>query len=1466
MFSWDHLGVGRDGVYGLFRWNVFFIAGRHLLLARRCWVLRLKLGFLGANSLRRWKLFGIGCKYLLTCRHVLHCRVVHVYELSRGPDESHGRVKHVFVLLRRPVQGCFGANAMPSRLVFRLWQLVLRGMRCRNFRVEKLFGLGGNIVHVVLSRDVCAGYYALGEGSTAQTACAAGTISAGSAGRYSGTGQTYCSKCATGTWSDEGDSACVSSSAGTISPSGTTLTVSIESELVAVVNLTQFAGDTAAQSGFETALTSTLSDFSDYVTLPLVVTVLKSERRRLDESLAANESVISFLVETNYSAASNENTSTVLELLTLEFIDDLVADLQSGAVQEALDAEAGNDTVLASAMVVVGASADVVEQTTIADVIMEYGSDDEDGVQECPPGYYSLSGASSCACVVGTFNPYWGQTSCIRSAAGFFANVTALTRSFQCPPGSYSAGEGASECTECALGAYAASSGHTSCVLASSGYVVPTPGATSQTACLTGYIAAGSGGVNCTPCTAGEYAASSGLSSCTLADAGYYVGTKAASSQVACPPGYISGAAASACSPCSAGSFQASSGQASCALASAGMYVGATGASNQTECPAGSYSGSGASECELCSPPFYNPDVGQTECTAAAAGTVVSDYGATAETECPRGSWSSAASTSCTLCELGEYNNKTRQSDCSVCSSPLYTTKTGSYYCDACRKGYYWDTIHWELYGKDALESNDEQCTDCCVDCDDDDGLDCDTDGVVLEGLEVKSGYWRATALSTKTYECSLSHACEGGNDTRTSVQCSHGNKGALCGACKRNYDFDPVANKCLKCKTLAKQFEGAGVLVCVFLLSVVIGIWSLKKFLTKERWAHFKKMAVLVGTGKFNMRDADKFGEMSSSRRKQAEEEAEERQKRLQKSIMTKVKIIVAAYQIATSTQFVIPQVNFPDIFKTVLRASNIIGLDFMSLGSTDCLIHLSYFHKLMVTTLSPFVFTFLVVMFVIARLRIKYGLGHYPDIKTINKKAGHALMYFFLLLIYVALPTCSTNTFRYFSCVRYDRGHGRGDLHALQSDPSIQCTTARYKGWLWYVLLMIAIWPIGFPLGLTILLYCYKERLNPRLDAEEERAIMAHLARVSHPAAQRALPPPEDSATKEEDDEDRDDVDDDDDDDDDEEKSSEDSLSTPKPRETCTLEDPENAFMHCRNKYAAALREIRKLEIRDEDHDLEKIAFVYEEYEPRCWWFPVYEALRRVFMTGVLTMFFPGSLSQVAMGLVFALVSHRVFSEYEPYIEDDDDLISEVAQTQLIIVYFAGMVIYTSTVAEKKEALFQSNVFGIFLILVFTASFSLAAYIVIVDSFGKETFNYLGETAKSKMLSTRENLNRHMSTVYHSTAGLMRRSSDMGQNRRGDDRVDIKDDASDADSAPLVDIHIGDLTTQPTAVDDADVEDTSSVEIDKAERGRREESSGSTNSVASNSIYLVSSSAASDCRHDDDQTWAVAVDDDLV
>ena len=83
--------------------------------------------------------------------------------------------------------------------------------------------------------------------------------------------------------------------------------------------------------------------------------------------------------------------------------------------------------------------------------------------------------------------------------------------------------------------------------------------------------------------------------------------------------------------------------------------------------------------------------------------------------------------------------------------------------------------------------------------------------------------------------------------------------------------------------------------------------------------------------------------------------------------------------------------------------------------------------------------------------------------------------------------------------------------------------------------------------------------------------------------------------------------------------------------------------------------------------------------------------------------------------------------------------------------------MVIYTSTVADKKEALFTSDAFGVFLILIFLASFALAVYIIILDSFGQESFDGLNNTLLEKLVKTKHSMDK----FYSRTSSYFRSSS---------------------------------------------------------------------------------------------------------
>ena len=116
----------------------------------------------------------------------------------------------------------------------------------------------------------------------------------------------------------------------------------------------------------------------------------------------------------------------------------------------------------------------------------------------------------------------------------------------------------------------------------------------------------------------------------------------------------------------------------------------------------------------------------------------------------------------------------------------------------------------------------------------------------------------------------------------------------------------------------------------------------------------------------------------------------------------------------------------------------------------------------------------------------------------------------------------------------------------------------------------------------------------------------------------------------------------------------------------------------------------------------------------------FPVFELARRLFLSSVLAVFYPGSTRQVIIGLLGAMCSCIVYFYYEAFIEDDDDVVSAVAQVQLVLVYFAALAIYAADGRDEQQAAFSGVAFGVVLLLIFFASFVVAAYVTLLEVFG--------------------------------------------------------------------------------------------------------------------------------------------------
>lgn len=354
-------------------------------------------------------------------------------------------------------------------------------------------------------------------------------------------------------------------------------------------------------------------------------------------------------------------------------------------------------------------------------------------------------------------------------------------------------------------------------------------------------------------------------------------------------------------------------------------------------------------------------------------------------------------------------------------------------------------------------------------------------------------------------------------------------------------------------------------------------------------------------------------------------------------------------------------------------MSAFGILGFSFLEFTSLDCLLNWTYFEKLVFATVFPFV-----VILLIASIYLGVWMKCYAEAFRRDRDRVLAnTMYFALLVFYVTLPVASSWTFGYFNCVSFDRGDGENDLKVLMADPSVKCTSPRYHAWFAYVIFSCLVWPIGMPLGVGVLLWRNRRRLNPIIPDN-------YLARRSSSG---------------------------------------------------TVEHTQ-AFQRERLRHKIAMQQLAKLDIRDKDKNLRFLEFVFEEYEPRCYMFPVFEILRRIFLTAMLMAFYPGSMTQVVVGMLASMISFTVYNHYEPYIEDDDDVVSAVAQTQLILVYFAAFVVYASENMDSKEGVFSSDAFGVFLILLFLASFVVAISTIFLELWGYTALsNHLDATRHTFM-----------------------------------------------------------------------------------------------------------------------------------
>lgn len=94
--------------------------------------------------------------------------------------------------------------------------------------------------------------------------------------------------------------------------------------------------------------------------------------------------------------------------------------------------------------------------------------------------------------------------------------------------------------------------------------------------------------------------------------------------------------------------------------------------------------------------------------------------------------------------------------------------------------------------------------------------------------------------------------------------------------------------------------------------------------------------------------------------------------------------------------------------------------------------------------------------------------------------------------------------------------------------------------------------------------------------------------------------------------------------------------------------------------------------------DHEgLDELSFLFDNYRPNVWWFEVFEMGRKILLTGVAVLILRGTMSQLTVGLLVAVLSMLVYAVWSPFDERATNHFALASQLGLIMTLLAGVLV---------------------------------------------------------------------------------------------------------------------------------------------------------------------------------------------
>lgn len=107
------------------------------------------------------------------------------------------------------------------------------------------------------------------------------------------------------------------------------------------------------------------------------------------------------------------------------------------------------------------------------------------------------------------------------------------------------------------------------------------------------------------------------------------------------------------------------------------------------------------------------------------------------------------------------------------------------------------------------------------------------------------------------------------------------------------------------------------------------------------------------------------------------------------------------------------------------------------------------------------------------------------------------------------------------------------------------------------------------------------------------------------------------------------------------------------------------------------------------------DEIKFLYCNYKPEFWYFEVVETGRRLLLTGVLSTIGVGTVYQIAIGMVISLTFVWVYDHFDPYLNETNYFLQDLAQYLIVLTLVASMLLRTNALNAYKKG--EETLFGI-------------------------------------------------------------------------------------------------------------------------------------------------------------------------